>query len=382
VLSWALPPPLHQDTRTGKGTMETKTMDSPRSDDPRGEWLTSAPWEDAKDAPTGTAGDGKGFRLVPMDLANLEGAELPPIEYVDEPYIPARARVMAVGPTEAGKSMWAAWRACRLSQAKVRVVYFSMENTYAEDQRRFKRLGFDPDYLMVYNWERQIDRLDLADPYHVSSLFAYFEGAGAVFFDTLSECWSGDENDNAAIRNLNQEVFSPIVKLGASVVVLDHTGHQGLFARKGATAARGASSKGQKADVVLEFRIASRADEFTVSHVKSRFGRKVEPCQYRVEDTDNDGLELVQVQTDRAAKVGEMADRMVEAIYAAASGYLTTNALREAVEGNKDIQTAAMRWLEQEDPTRVRSGKERVETGKGKQTAKVWRPIDGALDLG
>lgn len=323
--------------------------------------------------------DDERFRLVPMDLANLEGAELPPIEYVDEPYIPARSRIMAVGPTQAGKSMWAAWKACRLSQAKVRVVYFSMENTDAEDRRRFKRLGFDPEYLTVYNWERQPDRLDLADPGHVFELYGYLSGADAVFFDTLSECWSGDENDNAAIRDLNQQVFSPIVKMGAAVVVLDHTGHPQLYRRRGASAPRGASSKGQKADVVLEFEIASKPNEFIVSHVKSRFGPKVESRQFRVEDTDDDRLELVPVQTDRAAKVGDTAEKMVEAINGA--GFLTTNTLREVVEGAKDIQSAAMRLLEREDPPRVRAVKERVDSGKGPQLAKVWRPAEDELDL-
>jgi len=361
--------------------METRTMASPFvGDDPRGDELVPAPWANQPPKQHIVSEDeDERFRLVPMDLSILEGAELPPIEYVDEPYIPARARIMAVGPTEAGKSMWAAWKACRLSQAGIHVVYFSMENTHAEDQRRFKRLGFDPAYLTVLNWEQQPDRLDLMDPLHVSELYPVVEKAGVVFFDTLSECWSGDENDNAAIRDLNQRVFSPIVKFGASVVVLDHTGHPQLFRRKGASAPRGASSKGQKADVVLEFEIASRPHEFVVNHVKSRFGPKVEPRQYRVEDTDDDGLELIQVQTDRTARVAEMADKMVEAIHAATLGFLTTNALREAVEGNKDIQTSAMRLLEQEDPPRVRAGKERVDTGSGMQTAKVWRPAEDGL---
>jgi hypothetical protein len=322
---------------------------------------------------TSVVGDEDGrFRLVPMDLANLEGADLPPMEYVDEPHIPARARVMAVGPTEAGKSMWAAWKACRLSQAKRRVVYFSMENTDAEDRRRFNRLGFDPEFLTVYNWERQPDRLDLAEDGHVFELYDYIKGADVVFFDTLSECWSGDENDNAAIRDLNQKVFSPFVKLGAAVVVLDHTGHPQLFRRRGASAPRGASSKGQKADVVLEFEIASKPNEFILSHVKSRFGPKVESRQFRVEDTDDDGLELVEVQTDRTAKVADTAEKMVEAINAA--GSLPTNNLREAVGGAKEIQTSAMKLLEQEDPPRVRPARERVDSGRGPQMAKVWRP--------
>ncbi|MBA3727837.1 MAG: hypothetical protein H0W94_01270 [Actinobacteria bacterium] len=48
--------------------------------------------------------------------------------------------------------------------------------------------------------------------------------------DTLSACWSGDEGDNDAIAAFDRHALAPLVRAtGASVLVLDHTGHPQPF---------------------------------------------------------------------------------------------------------------------------------------------------------
>jgi hypothetical protein len=168
-------------------------------------------------------------------------------------------------------------------------------------------------------------------------------------------------------------------RIGASIVVLDHTGHPQPFVRRqGVNAGRGASAKGQKADVVLEF-VAKGEREFMIRAPKMRAGdgRKPPELLYRVVDTDDGGLDIELVGESADVKVRALADAMVDAITTA--GMLTTNQLREAVKshGGTDLQSAAMRLLESEEEARVRVGYEQVDTGKGRQRAKLWR-ISGA----
>jgi hypothetical protein len=47
--------------------------------------------------------------------------------------------------------------------------------------------------------------------------------------------------------------------------------------------------------------------------------------------------------------------------------------------GGKDAQTAAMHLLEHEEPARVVAAWEVIDTGQGRQRAKVWRPASEGL---
>jgi hypothetical protein len=321
-------------------------------------------------------GSSDAFRLVPVEWGSILAGPLPETTYLHRPYLPAGARVWAWGPAESGKSIWAAGTASALTRDGLVVVYVSQENPLEEEVRRFVRLR--PEWSALRFFHDQ--GLDLASREHVDELLVVAEGAALVVLDTLTACWSGDEGDNAAIAGLDREVLGRIVKeTGASVLVLDHTGHpQAFVRRKGVTGGRGASSKGQKADVVLDFRSIGQS-EFTLEHAKNRFGGKKEPPRtYRVVDTEDEGLELLEVESSADAKAAELADELVEVIRA--ERMLTTKKLREAakqLQAGVRLQEAAMELLENEEPARVRVGWEVIETERGGQRARVWRPCEG-----
>jgi len=75
-------------------------------------------------------------------------------------------------------------------------------------------------------------------------------------------------------------------------------------------------------------------------------------------------------------RVQELAEAMAGAIEA--SGELTTKALREAVAGHggREMQSAAIRLLESENPPRVVWDWGVFETTGGRQRAKIWRVAD------
>ncbi len=313
------------------------------------------------------------FRLVPVEWEPILAHGVPEIEYVSAPYLPARKRIWGVGAAEAGKSIWAAFKASELTRAGLTVVVVSQENGLEEETRRFMRLG--PDFG---NLRLCVDQgLDLALPAHVAALIEVSQGAALTVIDTLSACWSGDEDSNTAVVAFDRDVLLPLIReTGASPLVLDHTGNpQPFVRRRGVSAPRGASAKGQKADFLLEFR-AGNPHEFTIDHGKARGAKGKESSRtFRVIDTDDDGLDVIEVEGSDDLKVAALADSLVD--YIRESGEIGTNKLREAAKALKagtNLQTDALALLEAEDPPRVTAAWGMIETETGRQRAKVWRP--------
>jgi hypothetical protein len=313
------------------------------------------------------------FNPAPLDYHRLIAEGLSPVEYLDPPYIPARVSVWATGPTGSAKSIWALSTSCSLSRRGIRVSYHSQENPRDVELRRLERLHPNPEFLELYHYEE----FDLARREHVEWIKANEVGAGLIVFDTLTACWSGDENDNAAVVAFDRDVIRPIIEAtGATVLTLDHTGHPTAFVpRKGVSAARGASSKGQKADFFLEFRSEDRR-RFLIHHGKNRVTGINEPDRtFEVVDTEDDLLGIVQVENAEDERVRETAEAMVEFILAADQPP-STNELRAAMRGvvGKDSQTSAMEVLRLENPRRVVDVWGKVDSPKGWRRAKVWKP--------
>jgi hypothetical protein len=111
---------------------------------------------------------------------------------------------------------------------------------------------------------------------------------------------------------------------------------------------------------------------------KMRGAAEPPPVLLRIVDTD-DGLDIETVGDADDVKVSTMAAAMVEVIYA--EDAIPTNALRERTKafGGKELQTEAMRLLELENPARVKVAWDVVDTGRGRQRAKVWRPASPEL---
>src|SRR5262249_39693985 len=142
--------------------------------------------------------------------------------------------------------------ASELTRAGFIVVYISQENGLEEEARRFMRLQPDYSNLRLY-----VDQgLDLTIAEHIAALIEASHGAVLTVIDTLSACWSGDEDSNSEVTGFDRDVLLPLIReTDASPLVLDHTGNPQPFAnRRGVSAPRGASAKGQKADFLLEFR--------------------------------------------------------------------------------------------------------------------------------
>ena len=141
--------------------------------------------------------------------------------------------------------------------------------------------------------------------------------------DTLTACWSGDEDSNAELTAFDRDVLKPLQALGASSLVLDHTGNpQPNVRRRGVSAPRGASSKGQKTDFLLEFK-ATGDGTFRVERGKKRGTHGKEPRDYLVVDTPDGGLELVESEAEERDLVGEIAELLED------GGWWTANKLRQ-----------------------------------------------------
>jgi hypothetical protein len=315
--------------------------------------------------------DTERFRPEPVDWPAVIAAGVPELEYLDEPYLPARKRIWGVGAAESGKSIWAAWKVARLTRSRLLVVYVSQENGLEEEARRFLRLGPDFERLRLY-----VDQgFDLALPSHRDVLLEISAGAALVVLDTLTACWSGDEDSNNDLAAFDRDVMKPLTVARASVLVLDHTGNPQPFARRrGVSAPRGASSKGQKTDFLLEF-TATDDGSFKVERSKKRGTHGAHPQVYRVVDAADGTLELVETEaTERSA---ELADRLVEAIKAGAP--LATKQVRAiAYELGHGVEptSAALELLKAEQPRRVTVAWEVIDTAGGRQRVKAWRPVD------
>ena len=303
------------------------------------------------------------FTIRPANLSELLTTELKPVEYLHAPHVPAGRRIWVFGAASAGKSLWAMWVATQVARGGRRVLFFSEENPLDEDIRRLKRLDPDPAFFhYVYG-----SGLDLTQSEHVEALLAATKGVDLVVLDTLTATWTGDEGDNAAIAALDRDLLLPLIRAGSTVIVLDHTGHPQAFVRRGGVnAGRGASSKGQKADVVLNF-VSKGHGEFMVdASAKFRVGDGRGPGEMLLRVLDTQPLDIETITDTHTVRVNELADEMVRAIEDA--GELTTNRLRSAVEGKKEHQTEAMNLLESEDPARVK-------VAPGPRNSKIWSPV-------
>lgn len=311
------------------------------------------------------------FRLDPVDWPAVIADGVPALEYLDEPYLPARKRIWGVGPAESGKSIWAAWKAARVTRLSLLVVYVSQENGLEEEARRFLRLRPDFEWLRLY-----VDQgLDLAHPVHREVFLEATVGAALVVLDTFTACWSGNEDSNHDLAAFDRDVMKPLQLAGASSLVLDHTGNpQPFVRRRGVSAPRGASSKAQKADFLLEFTATDEAS-FKLERAKARGTHGRRPLVYRVVDGPDDTLELV--ETEATERVEELADELVAAITADAP--LATKQVRGIAKElgyGVEATSAALELLKAEQPKRVTVDWEVIDTPGGRQRVKAWRPID------
>jgi hypothetical protein len=279
---------------------------------------------------------------------------IPETDYLAFPYVVRAARHWVFGPTESSKTLYLQWLAARLTREGRTITFISAENPLATDLDRMSRLRPDWQRLRYYH----MPALDLNDPAHFAELARVSVGSDLVVIDTLSACWSGDENSNAEVVKLDREVLSPLVQLTrAAIALIHHTGHPQAFVnRGGASAGRGASAMGQKADVVLVF-AGVGLHEFTIAHEKNRTpgGYKEPKARFMVVDTDDHGLDIEPMGKHVDERVRECMDTAVQMIAERGDGIgtnLLTETLKSAGFGGGTIDNT-FKELRTEQPPRT-----------------------------
>lgn len=195
--------------------------------------------------------------LEPLDWETYEQEE---IEWLLEPYVPKRSRVLAFGSAGSLKSLWAIWLAARLTNAGSRVAYFNLEMQPTELAKRMKSAGPTPANLSVFT------KLRMQNAQHVMTVCRALKGYDLIVVDSWSSAHTG-QNDNDEMARLDNEVFQPIIDhTGATLLILDNTG-KSSFTDTGAEvkqqSARGASGKGDKMEVSLWFDRPEESDNYT-----------------------------------------------------------------------------------------------------------------------
>ena len=163
------------------------------------------------------------FDLVALDWDRLKREGLPRVEYLDEPYIPARARVWASGPTEAAKSMWVMHKCAQLSREGRRVVFVSMENPLAEDARRLDMLRPDWRFFTFCHHEEQPEVFDLVKPAHVDALVR-------IATDQALVAQAGSERQLPLSHIKSSASFTKRTTVEARYVFVRRIAHRGVVA--------------------------------------------------------------------------------------------------------------------------------------------------------
>lgn len=184
----------------------------------------------------------------PIDWTEYEAEE---IEWLYEPYIPARARVLLFGAAGSLKSLWAAWVATKLAREGHKVAYFSLEMQPHEAATRMKKMDPPKENFRLFT------KFKLGNPDYLEMVCNALQGYSLIVIDSFNAAYQffgqrGRDDDQMAV--LDNEVFQPLTqRTGAALLILDNTGKP-VWTDDGPheqTQARGTSAKGDKMDLTL-----------------------------------------------------------------------------------------------------------------------------------
>jgi hypothetical protein len=213
-------------------------------------------------------GDGSDIRLF-VDVPLLADCNGRPIEYVEEPVLPARALVGITGEAGCGKSSLVSAIAARVARQGRRVLLLDRDNPLSIVHDRFKRLGIadGPSFRVWGGWCRQ-EPCSLDSPWIVSFVDAC-EPKPLIILDSLGAFYDGDENDAAHMRAF----FRPardLVNMGATVSILHNDGKSGTSRDY-----RGSAAFKDSLDAAWHVSNSKKdglLDRLTVRSYKNRFG--------------------------------------------------------------------------------------------------------------
>jgi hypothetical protein len=313
-----------------------------------------------------------GFHLTELDLPRLIAEGIGGERWLYEPYLPERADVWAFDAAGSGKSLFFQQVCAELTTQGIECAYISEENPLAVDVDRFRRLRPDFGRLRVFHQSG----IDLNEQGHLLELALKCQGVALIVLDTLTAVWNGDEQSNRDIASFDRAVVRSLIRLtGATVVVVHHVGHPVAFVRRGGVnAGRGASSMGQKADVVLVFKEAE-INQFIVDVAKNRMGhgRREPPTRFKIADTESGHLTIERMSSEASARVDECAGVAVEVIRQEQP--ISTTQLKRELEGRgfgSPTVRAALDFLGSESSS-VSRIPTRMQTKDGKErSVKAW----------
>lgn len=228
--------------------------------------------------------------LDPFAPVDWEDYEVEETEWLMEPYVPRGSRVLAFGAAGSLKSLWAMWLAAHLTKEGKKVAYFALEMGLSDTVRRLRQLSIEKRNFHLYR------KFNFSNPNHVALALDGLKGMDLIIVDSWSAAHQGTTNDEVA--RLDNEVFQPIIDAtGATLLILDNTGHD-VITEKGKikpTHARGASAKGDKMEVTLQFDRPVDDNNYrtTISVRKMRMDRLI-PAPETIE-TPRDRIEFYHV---------------------------------------------------------------------------------------
>lgn len=170
------------------------------------------------------------------------------ISYLIEPEIPNGALILITGTPGSGKSTLALNWCIQMVQAGNEVLYLDRDNPLCVARDRIDRFGGTTRFTYWGLWSRDENNEPLEPP----SLDSDFLKEAVqtmknpvVVIDTFATFHSGDENDNAVVGKTFKSLRY-LTNLGATVLVIHHTGKNPTSKYRGASAMEGAVDLGLK----------------------------------------------------------------------------------------------------------------------------------------
>lgn len=203
-----------------------------------------------------------------MHAAEL--SKLPPIEWLYRNELPKRSLVVNFGPSGSGKSFVSLNYALELAQTAP-VIYVTAEGTSGYDQRtkawcRYHEL----DEGLLYFYTDAVNLMSLPDTTAFISLIKVLQPV-LVVVDTLAWCmasFGGDENSTKDMMTFMGNCNAIRRELGATVLIIHHTGKAG-------STERGSSSLKGGADTMIE--ITAEEDLIKIDCIKQKDAEAFEP---------------------------------------------------------------------------------------------------------
>ncbi len=228
-----------------------------------------------------------------FDPVDWETYESPEVEWLYEPYVPRRGRVLVYGKAGSLKSLWSMWIASKLAQQGKRVAYFSLEMRPDQSVARLKKLRPPKSHFKLYT------NYSLGVPEHRRKTIQTLRDFDLIVIDSWNSAHRfGRGLVDDQVAELDRDFFQPIIDgTGATLLIIDNTGHDTITQsgrRVESDHARGSSAKHDKMDVCIQLRRPDQDNNYlTEVHVtKMRYDLPIPTKELVVAPSEHEGIEF------------------------------------------------------------------------------------------